>query len=189
MAVYELKKLNTAIEFIDRLAEGKNPVSNEPASGKEILDEPEMIRCLYLVKGVLRDVLDNKGAVGRQKSEKKSIEDIFPFEVLTAFKYRQDQTISDLINQILELLPEDMDIRIPATRITNWLRSSGYLEKKYMADINKEASYPTEKGEALGILAVKAGFRSNEYYRILYNQNAQQFIVENLEMILHGAAV
>ncbi len=55
-------------------------------------------------------------------------------------------------------------------------------------ETGKENSVPTEKGIDLGLYAEKAGAFPNEYYRVYYNQNAQQFIVDNLRRILTETA-
>ena len=53
-----------------------------------------------------------------------------------------------------------------------------------MEDIGKEASVPTEKGAGIGIYSERAGIGGNEYYRIWYNEQAQQFLIDHFRQIL-----
>ncbi len=188
MGTYDSRRLDIAIQYIRRMAEGRNPVNNRPAPENEVLTNVNVNRCLKFVEEILTDVRSAGGTVGLvQKSSaarKPSIAEIFPYEVLSGFKYEQDQQISYFLKQVTGLLPEDQSMTIQATMVTDWLRENGYLEKRMFKETGKENSVPTEKGIDLGLYAEKAGAFPNEYYRVYYNQNAQQFIVDNLRRIL-----
>ena len=192
MGTYDSRRLDIAIQYIRRMAEGRNPVNNRPAPENEVLTNVNVNRCLKFVEEILTDVRSAGGTVGLvQKSSaarKPSIAEIFPYEVLSGFKYEQDQQISYFLKQVTGLLPEDQSMTIQATMVTDWLRENGYLEKRMFEDTGKENSVPTEKGIDLGLYAEKAGAFPNEYYRVYYNQNAQQFIVDNLRRILTETA-
>ena len=137
----------------------------------------------------LRSAGGTVGLVQKSSAARKpSIAEIFPYEVLSGFKYEQDQQISYFLKQVTGLLPEDQSMTIQATMVTDWLRENGYLEKRMFKETGKENSVPTEKGIDLGLYAEKAGAFPNEYYRVYYNQNAQQFIVDNLRRILTETA-
>lgn len=192
MGTYDSRRLDIAIQYIRRMAEGRNPVNNRPAPENEVLNNVNVNRCLKFVEEILNDVRSAGGTVGFvQKSSaarKPSIAEIFPYEVLSGFKYEQDQQISYFLKQVTGLLPEDQSMTIQATMVTDWLRENGYLEKRMFEDTGKENSVPTEKGIDLGMYAEKAGTFPNEYYRVYYNENAQQFMVDNLQQILTETA-
>lgn len=192
MGTYDSRRLDIAIQYIRRMAEGRNPVNNRPAPENEVLTNVNVNRCLKFVEEILTDVRSAGGTVGLvQKSSaarKPSIAEIFPYEVLSGFKYEQDQQISYFLKQVTGLLPEDQSMTIQATMVTDWLRENGYLEKRMFKETGKENSVPTEKGIDLGLYAEKAGAFPNEYYRVYYNQNAQQFLVDNLRRILTETA-
>ena len=188
MGTYDSRRLDIAIQYIRRMAEGRNPVNNRPAPENEVLTNVNVNRCLKFVEEILTDVRSAGGTVGLvQKSSaarKPSIAEIFPYEVLSGFKYEQDQQISYFLKQVTGLLPEDQSMTIQATMVTDWLRENGYLEKRMMQDIGKENSVPTEKGMQLGLYSEKAGMGQNMYYRVYYNEKAQRFIVDNFRRIL-----
>ena len=66
----DIKKLDTAILYLQRIAEGNNPVNNMPAEEDSVLNNPNVIRCMYFVKEVLEEVKRNDGFIG--KKPKKS---------------------------------------------------------------------------------------------------------------------
>lgn len=190
MAEYDLKRLEVAIQYINRMVSGRNPVTNRPAPENEVLTNPNVNRCLQFVSEILQEVKSTGGIVGKPprkaREPKPSIAETFPYEILQGFQYRQDQQISYFLKQIGELFPEDQENApgVSAPTINNWLRANGYLEKRMMEDIGKEASVPTEKGAGIGIYSERAGIGGNEYYRIWYNQQAQQFLIDHFRQIL-----
>ena len=186
MSTYDLKRLEVAIQYIRRMSDGKNPVTNRPAPENEVLNNMNVHRCLKFIDEVLTDVHTSGGTVGMvsQRTSKQSVSEIFPYETLTQYRYLQDQQISYFLKQLEEYLPEGQKIPVPATTITLWMRENGYLEKKVLGDTGKENSVPTGKGENLGLYMEKAGTYPNEYYRVFYNENAQRFIIDNFRRIL-----
>ena len=165
MGTYDLKRLEIAIQYIRRMSEGKNPVTNRPVPENEVLNNMNVHRCLKFIDEVLTDVHKSGGTVGMvsQRAPKQSVY---------------------FLKQLEEYLPDGQKIPVPATTITLWLRENGYLEKKVVNDTGKENSVPTRKGEELGLYMEKSGIYPNEYYRVFYNEQAQRFIIENFRRIL-----
>ena len=50
MASYDLKRLEIAIQYIRRMSEGKNPVTNRPAPENEVLGNMNVHRCLKFIR-------------------------------------------------------------------------------------------------------------------------------------------
>ena len=186
MGTYDLKRLEIAIQYIRRMSEGKNPVTNRPVPENEVLNNMNVHRCLKFIDEVLTDVHKSGGTVGMvsKRAPKQSVSESFPYEALTQYQYLQDQQISYFLKQLEEYLPDGQKIPVPATTITLWMRENGYLDKKVVNDTGKENSVPTRKGEELGLYMEKSGIYPNEYYRVFYNEQAQRFIIENFRRIL-----
>ena len=188
MSTYDLKRLETAIQYIRRMSAGRNPVTNKPAPENEVLGNVNVHRCLKFIDEVLTDVHGSGGVVGqlpqRERSAKIPPSELFPYETLQQYRYLQDQQISFFLKQLEEYLPEGQKMPVAATTITGWLRENGYLEKRAINDTGKENSVPTRKGEELGMYSEKGGIYPNEYYRVFYNEKAQRFLIENFRRIL-----
>lgn len=87
-------------------------------------------------------------------------------------------------------MAEDRDFKkIPPQTITNWLKKEGYLTVEYCEEVKKESTVPTEKGKALGIYTELRTYTNNTYLIIIYNRNAQEFLVNNLKAIVDGEDV
>ena len=198
MTEYDPKRLKVATEYIRRMADGRNPVTNRPDPENEVLNNVNVVRCLHFVQEVLEDVQENGSAVGirRKKGESSRVlprqyaADAFPYQVLEQFHYREDLQISYLLKQIMELVPEEdrSGLKVSAKVLTDWLSEEGFLHKEHMPDLGKEVTMPTRKGQSIGIYAQKVSMPNNEYYRILYRKEAQFFLVQHFQEILRKAA-
>lgn len=189
MGSYDVKRLDVAIQYINRMTSGRNPVTNRPAPDNEVLTNPNVHRCLQFISEVLQDVRSQGGIVGkppgRSTEAKVSMAQTFPYEALKEYRYIQDQQISYFLKQISELSTEEREVpAVPAVHINNWLREKGYLEKRMIPEFGKETSIPTEKGTQIGIYSEQAGVGSNLYYRIWFNEQAQRFLIDHFREIL-----
>ena len=75
MSTYDLKRLEVAIQYIRRMSDGKNPVTNRPAPENEVLNNMNVHRCLKFIDEVLSDVHKSGGTVGMvsQRALKQSV--------------------------------------------------------------------------------------------------------------------
>ena len=181
----DMKKLETAIVYLQRIAEGNNPINNLPADEDSVLNNPNVIRCMFFVKEVLEEVKRNNGYIG--KKSKKSDKSDFPIEVLDSFSYKEDKAISKFVEQINEAVNGDVYKKVSYKSITQWLKLNGFLQEEYSQEFNKVITLPTEKGIQLGIRAERRNSsRGVEYILVIYGKQAQEYIVQNIEKILCG---
>ncbi len=187
----DLKKLNVATIYVERIAEGRNPVNNHPFGENDVMNNPNIIRCMYFVHDILEAVADCDGEIGSVPVDNKVKEQSkkFPFEVLDGFSYKEDQSITHLLSQIMELVANP-DVR-PFTHypITVWLKDHGYLYEK-VYDNGQKATVPTELGESIGMyLEHRKSFRGDEYDVVMYKRQAQEFVVKNFKNMIFGKEI
>lgn len=178
-------KLEIALAYVSRMAEGNHPVKNRPVEEDSVLNDPNVIRCMYFIKDVLHQVKDNGGMIGSRSS--KSAKSPFPLEVLSKFVYREDTSITHFLAQ-LKLLAEDPDVKgIGIKPITEWLKQMDYLLDEYEEGTGQKKTRTTPKGEQFGLyMEPRVSARGQEYNIIMYSRRAQEFIVQHMEAILNG---
>jgi len=182
MGEIDLKKLDISIEYIKRMAEGKNPINNEPLEDDSILNNPNVIRCFYFIEDVLKQVKDADGKVKGKKKRKS-----FPIEHLKEYSYQKDLSISNFVAQINEGLDGETHKKLSVSKITSWLKVMGYIDEYVNPEWNQKHSITTEKGRAIGIYSEeRESSQGKRYVVLIYNRNAQQFIIDNMENILDG---
>ena len=188
MESFDINKLMTAITYLDRIADGKNPVNNQLALDDTILNDPNVIRCMFFVKEILESVKRNGGVVGsRRKAPPKPD---FPVEVLKDFEYRGDKPITKVVEQINEKIDGDIYRKLTYKVITDWLKANNYLVEQYSEKYQKKVTMPTDKGNGIGIVSEeRVSSRGDNYLAILYTKQAQEFIVNNIVFIIDGVVI
>ena len=181
----DAKKLDIAILYLQRIADGNNPVNNMPAGEDSVLNNPNVIRCMYFVKEVLEEVKRNDGVIGRKTRKSKKAE--FPVEALESFVYQEDKPITRLVEQINMGIDENRFQKIKYKNIQDWLKLNGYIEERLFEQFGRAFNVPTEKGERLGIrYEMRKNMRDIGYIVTIYGKNAQEYIVKNIEKIIMG---
>ena len=188
METFDMQKLMTSITYLDRIADGKNPVNNTPVPDDSILNDPNIIRCMFFVKEVLEAVKRNSGVVGGKNKEPAKMD--FPFDVLSAFEYKEDKPITKLVDQFNEMVDVNIYKKLTYKPIRDWLKAKEYLEEQYFEKYHKNILIPTEKGKKLGIVSEeRISITRPDYIVLIYTKPAQEFIVNNIENILNGEVV
>ena len=67
----ELEIMQHAKLYLDKLANGINPLTNQPAADSDCINQVKISRCLFYVSDVLRRVIDNGGDIGKAERIKK----------------------------------------------------------------------------------------------------------------------
>ena len=185
MESIDMKKLETAIVYLQRIADGNNPINNLPADENSVLNNPNVIRCMFFVKEVLEEVKRNGGYVGKRAKKNDKLD--FPLEMLKSFTYREDKAISRFVDQLNEGLDGNIYKKLNYKPITQWLKMNGFLQEEDNLEFKKTITMPTQNGIQLGIRAERRNnSRGMDYMLLIYGKQAQEYIVQNLEKILFG---
>lgn len=176
----ELEKIAYAKSFIDKLANGINPIDDTPIKDDDIVNNVRLSRCFFYVSDILRQVVENGGIVKSQKH-------LTPFSIshkqLLRFEYSDTPiAVSEIAKRINSLIDTDVIKKITYKDLTNWLLSVNLLIEETYAD--KKIKRPTPQGNEMGITTELRTGQKGTYTVILYNKSAQQFIIDNLEAVI-----
>ncbi len=177
----ELETVKRAKMYMDKLAQGIDPITDCELPNDSALNNVRLARCFFYVSDILRQVIDNGGQVGEIKKTEF---------VITAAQLASVQPSSTPIpiSEFTELLMKYVDPvrvkKLSATKITNWLIYKGFLAKETTPD-GRSRRLPTPAGHALGMLTqMRHSHDGREYLAVYYDTNAQQFLLDNLHGIL-----
>lgn len=118
----ELEKIAYAKSFIDKLANGINPIDNQPVAEYDVVNNVRLTRCFFFVSDILRQVIENGGTIPPKKKAKSSY--------------------------------------------------------------GKSQKRPTEIGKQIGISLETRNGINGEYQVVVYNKEAQAFILDNIDAII-----
>ena len=177
----ELEKIEYAKVFIDKLANGINPLDDSTIKEDDIVNNVRLSRCFFYVSDILRQVIENGGVVSKRARGKKFS---LNAEQLAKFNYSNISIpISEIAKRINALLEDDEMKKISHRDLTKWLISIGMLKEVARSD-GKAMKQPTEQGESMGISTEQRTGQSGTYTVTLYNKEAQAFIIDNLEAVV-----
>lgn len=169
----ENEKLLKAKSYLDKLANGINPITNELASENDTINNIHISRCLFYVSDVLRNLIENNNNPQKKKNSK------IPFSVtpqqLADYVFDDNPiTVTEITKKLNSLIDTEEMKGIKTTSITNWLIKINMLE--YFAD---------ENGIQLGITTQERLGMYGSYKVVLYDSNVQQFILDNIDTIAY----
>ena len=173
-----------AKDYIDNLARGINPLTKENVADEDIINNVKISRCLFYVSDILGEVISN-GGINAKREPKPKLDplDLEKFDLNNYTYLIQPISVSVIAKKINELKPENME-KLKTTAITNWLVDINMLS---VVQVNgKNYKRPTANGESLGITMEQRDGQYGPYYAVLYNENAQRFIIDNLPAIIDG---
>lgn len=188
----DMQKLDIAITYLKRIADGNNPVNNMPAEDDTVLNNPNVIRCMYFVRDILEQVKANNGIIGlpAQKEHKsKRAVDVFPLELLGRYQYKEDKGINKILSQLYEPLKDKSIRKISGKIVNEWLMTAGYVTEVYNGELKTNIKVPTEKGMNIGLKSERVEYPGHTYYTIIYDKMAQEFLIKNFEKFLNGEVV
>ena len=178
----ELEKMQRAKMYIDKMANGINPIDDAPAADSDMINNVRLSRCLFYVSDVLRQVIDNNGVISKVKSSKKAF--FLSADSINNFSFSETPIpVSEITKRLNDLADLEVCHKLKHSAITNWLISIGALEIRELAD-GRNTKRPTEQGKELGISSEKRTSMNGEYVVVVYSRDAQQFILDNIEAIV-----
>ncbi len=176
----ELETMQRAKMYLDKLAQGIDPITDQAIPNSDSLNNPRLSRCFQYVSGILEKVIANGGQVSipEKPSFTVSSEQLAKVQ-LTGEPLR----IADFVDRILQTTGYEGMKKLSPTKLTNWLLQKGFLTQAVDPD-GKTRRVPTPAGAELGISVQMCQFQGNEYPGIFYDIKAQQFLLDNMPAIV-----
>ena len=177
----EIEKIEYTKSFIDKLANGINPLNDTPIPETDLLNNVRISRCMFYVSDILSQIIRNNGI-----SKKSGGKNVSPFyitaEQLAQFEFSQEPIgVTQIAQRINSLIDESCVKKLKVTSITEWLVD---IDMLYVEEINgKKHKRATQQGNSIGIIEDIYEGKYGEYRKLLYNEAAQHFIIDNIEAV------
>ena len=178
----ELETLERAKMYMEKLANGINPIDGSTIPDEDVVNNVRLSRCFFYVADVLRQVIDNGGVVSQKSSKKKPF--ALSAEERAGFAFSDDPlTISEIVKRINDLATDENMTKLTAPMVTEWLVNIGVLFIEVNAE-GKNVKRPSSQGISFGISVEARTSMNGPYSAVIYNRDAQQFVIDNLDAAL-----
>ena len=174
----EQEKTQKALEYIGKLAEGIDPITDKPVADGSVYDNVRLCRCFFYVAEILKRVVANGGEVGKIRKN----DFLFDAEMLKGVK-PSDESVT--VNKFIDHIHGQIGFnngKIPFKAITGWLLRKGLLIERGTPDGPKRIASPT--GIELGMTNIDTQGAYGNYTAVYYGRNVQQYILDNMQEIL-----
>ena len=169
-----------AKDWIQKLANGINPLDGSVIPDGDIVNNVHISRCLFYVA----KLLETAGKKSNRKSKEYELEFSISVDDLTKVNIVERTGIANFTREINKVVPDNMR-PMSYSKILNWLISNGYMEEVEVENLGKKKT-PTGAGRAAGISAELREGTNGPYWAVEYNANAQRFILNNLYAIIEA---
>ena len=184
----ELAIIERAEMYLRKLSCGINPLTDSELSEEDSCKQERISKCLLYVANMLKQQVTY--LQGTQKKEKprtraaKAEPQKLSIDAQAVTRYRffdYPVSISRVVRNINELIPADVNMNhLLYADVANFLVQEGILSRQ-MTEDGKEANLPTEKGETYGFEKGESDLRGHHNIYTQCWQQAQQFILDNLQ--------
>jgi len=183
----ELEKIAYAKSLIDKLANGVNPIDDSDIPDSDVVNNVRLTRCFFYVSDLLRRIIDNGGIAPAEPEPRRRTGGKQPYflspEQAAAFEYSDTPiTMTEIFNRIIAVGPQEGVKKFPRRNLTKWLISLDLIEEALID--GSRVKRPTESGYGIGILEEERQGQYGSYKVILYNTDAQHFIIDNIDAVL-----
>ena len=180
----ELEIMQHAKDYLDKLAKGIDPLTGREVPEGEIINNVRISRCLFYVADVLRQVIENGGVIGAPAKRGELAPYALPFEARSRYAFGEwPLSVSQIAQRLNELVDLSTMQKLKTTSITKFLLQSGLLFEEE-GPSGKKSKCPTEAGWKLGISTQQRTGLNGDYTAVVYDRQAQQFILDNLDAII-----
>ncbi len=176
----ETEKLKNAKEYIDKMVQGINPLTDEEVPEEDIINNVRITRCLVYASDILRQVIENGGISPARQTNRIKKSNFFMTEAQKNMLCPTDNYVfAKQITENINALTEENDCsKFQAKWIADFFFQIGMME---IIDGKKHA---TEAGKSIGI---KTEFRTTpygSYWVNSYSPQAQQFLFDHLNAVI-----
>ncbi|MGN1118315.1 MAG: hypothetical protein ACI4RU_06855 [Acutalibacteraceae bacterium] len=180
----ELETIARAKMYIDKLANGINPLDDTAVAETDIVNNVRISRCLFFVSDTLRKVLENGGVGSASRAKKNKFR--ITAEELEKFEFSENPIpISEITKRINDIADTENSKKLSHTVITSWLLEIGVLNETINKE-GKKVKRPTAEGAELGIFVEERTGQHGIYHVVVYNKSAQEFIVDNILSVIEN---
>jgi hypothetical protein len=178
-----ISDLKTSKDYLDKLIEGINPVNGKPISPKEVIYDYKVSRQLEFLSDYIKmeiKNLEDKNSIG-QNSKDDDVLDEFEITNVEKLKFEKSEvplTMADICNKLNALRTSSKMRKLKGISAIEVLQKYGMITRE-----NRKVK-ATEKGAALGIITKEIISNGQANTRVLYDKNAQQFILDKIDEII-----
>lgn len=173
----ELETMQRAKMYLDKLAQGIDPITNQDVPEDSVLNHVRLARCFFYVSSVLDQVIANGGVIGQRV---KTMDFVITPEQMDRVQIQDYPVrITEFTEAVYQAI-QNSEMKKPGVKkITDWLLAQGLMIQITGSD-GKSHRIPTEQGLRMGMSTRLRQTRDGEYQAVYYDKSMQRYLLDNL---------
>ena len=197
-----------AKNYLDLLAAGTDPISNEKIEGDSVVSRPQMQKCFRFVSDILQEVLQNNGLVlldmedaagqaplavpvtvhgsSYELVRRKAGFSLTPEQKRDVLISRLPITPAEFLKNVNSAVNPTVMEKLSAKAVNAWLKKNAYIaEGKTQVVMNRTVWHPTPVAREIGIIEtdVTDPKTGGIKQRLMLTTHAQEYLLTHLEEI------
>ena len=197
-----------AKNYLDLLAAGTDPISNEKIEGDSVVSRPQMQKCFQFVSAILQEVLQNNGLVLLDLEEavqqppasvpvsvnggsyelvrKKAGFSLIPERKSEVWISRLPITPTEFLKNVNRTVNPAVMEKLSMKTVNTWLRKNAYIaEGKAQTITYRTVWKPTRFAEEIGISEIDVSDpKTGEIkHQLMFSAQAQEYLLNHMEEI------
>ncbi len=180
----DIETLQRAKMYLDKLANGIDPISDLKVSEDDCINQVRVSRCLFYVSDVLRRIIENGGLFEKSQKLKKKPFSITQEQLKDYPMATYPITVTEITQRINDLVDNENLTNLKAKSIISFLQQCDLITDED-SENGKQVKTPTKQGLEMGITRVERTSRyGNKYWVTVYNAEVQRIIIDNIDSII-----
>ena len=125
----EREKIAYAKSFIDKMAEGINPLTGEQIPDDELLNNVRISRCLFYVSEILGKAISYEETPQKKAVKSKIKRYVWKDEFAELFRFSNEPVYMKYIVGNFDELNAEEGIKFPRVALSRWLFAGNYIEE------------------------------------------------------------
>ncbi|MBQ6703267.1 MAG: hypothetical protein IJN08_00475 [Clostridia bacterium] len=175
----ESEMIKRAKIYMEKLAMGINPLNDSPVPEGELINNVRLSRCFAFTAQMLERMTVTENEPAKKKSPL-----FLDYDKRNQFEYSTVPIpVSEISRRLNDLITDERMLRLSSSQITSWLSELELMCSEATPD-GKYSRYPTARGKEIGIFVKERTGTQGPYKVVLYNLEAQKFILDNLDSLI-----
>lgn len=166
----DINKLNRADQYIKKMIDGIDPITETEASENDLINNPRIKECFLYIHSIICETISKEGVI-------KYIPYFVTDEQKSTFTAADDTVyFYDFTDALNRYCDENGCTKLHHTHIFSYLKKIGFL--------NNNNKLPTEVGIENGFIQVTINRNNRDYNICALEPRGQEYIINNLDNLL-----
>lgn len=180
---YYAKKLLESKQVLEKLAHGINPIDGSNITTDQLLNNPQVIRHLFVLLNFLDSELEKQKKIKNRKRTKKVVLTLTPEQLEKVLLPKGPIGINEFAQAVNLVIDENISKKLSGAIINRMLNKIGVLSEEKIND-SKTRTVVNDNSIAYGIESMESYYNGEPYQRVVFNDIGKEFLLKNIIIIM-----